>query len=72
MTPNCIHLSILVSRLSLAESTDDYESQCRALDAIKSFIAPLKRTATERACAAADLSIGRMTAAHVARTKERA
>ena len=27
MTPNCIHLTLLINRLSLAESTQDIEGQ---------------------------------------------
>ena len=54
MTPNATHLSILVGRLSLAETERDIEGQCRALEDILRFITPLKRTATARAWNAFD------------------
>ena len=54
MTPSATHLSILVGRLSLAETERDIEGQCRALDAILRFITPLKRAATQRAWTAFD------------------
>jgi len=55
MTPNATHLSILVGRLSLAESTRDIEGQVRAWTALHEFIAPNKRAATERAWTAYDM-----------------
>jgi len=54
MTPNANHLRILAGRLSLAETEQDIEAQCRAWQALHDFIAPRKKTTTARAWSAYD------------------
>jgi len=72
MTPNATHLSILVGRLSLAETERDIEGQCRALLEIQRFANRLATTANKRAWIAADQKRTEQTAAFDQRQKERA